>query len=194
MVVEAVEAVAARSLSRRQRREPRRNSRRLRCQLGDYRHVRAGKHGGIRLFIAGDEQGTTYSILHTGGHIMLDGQLQIVLEPDLFGFVPTVGETFDMIESPNGISIAEGLSFANFVTVAGVNDPPFGLSLTHYNSGIEGDPDNLFQIGQTLFSYNLVDNDTVLRLTVEAVPEPKTLVLVGFGILGVVALAYCRRK
>ncbi len=152
------------------------------------------KARGIRLFIAGDEQGTTYSILHTGGHIMLDGQLQIVLEPDLFGFVPTVGETFDMIESPNGISIAEGLSFANFVTVAGVNDLPFGLSLTHYNSGIEGDPDNLFQIGQTLFSYNLVDNDTVLRLTVEAVPEPTSLVLAGFGILGVVALAYCRRK
>ena len=129
----------------------------------------------------------TYSHLAVGQLVTLSGGIQLVLQPELFGFVPTFGETFDVIESPAGISIPNGLTLTSFVTHGGASYVP-GFPLTPYNSGIEGDPDQLDQFGQAVFTYTLVNNVTVLRATyVGQVPEPSTGAMLVFSITTLLA-------
>ena len=149
--------------------------------------------GNLRLFIGGDSKGVTYSHLGVSMAVTLSGGLQLVLEPDLFGFLPTYGETFDLIESPAGITIPTGLALADFVTQSGASYVP-SLTLTSYSSGIENDPDQLSSIAENIFTYALVNNGTVLRATYVgpvSVPEPSTWTMLA---LGLPALLATRRR
>jgi len=64
------------------------------------------------------------------------------------------------------------------------------LTLTPYDSGLAADPDNLLQIAETLFSFELVEGNTILRATLlsdfSVIPEPSSIVLLAFGVLGLV--------
>jgi hypothetical protein len=150
--------------------------------------------GALRLFIGGNQKGVTYSHLTVDSPVSLSGKIELVLEPDLFNFLPSVGETFDLIDCPAGITIPDSLTLLNFITQTGASYVP-GLTLTPYNSGIEGDPDQLDQIQEPIFAYSIVDNGTELEATlVEPVPEPKSwMLLIGFAI-PILALPLQRRK
>jgi hypothetical protein len=139
--------------------------------------------GALRMFIGGSDKGVNYSTLAVGQEVTLAGELQIVLQPELFDFTPTIGETFDLIDSPVGITIPDGLIFNNFVTAAGASYFP-GFSLTGYNSGIIDDPDQLLQINPDVFTYTIIHSasgDTLQATYIGAVPEPGTLVLLLAG-------------
>lgn len=158
--------------------------------------------GALRLFVGGNDgadlgfsrNGGSYSQLFVGEAVTLDGTLEIVLQPELFagfGYTPTVGDTFDFIVGEQGIALAEGLDYLFFVTADGM---PLieGLTFARYDSGLAADPDDLYLIAEQMFSFELVENDTVLRATliadinVAAVPEPQTyaLMLMGLALLG----------
>ncbi len=147
--------------------------------------------GKLRLFIGGNQKGVTYSHLGVGQQITLEGGIQLVLQPDLFGFLPFNGETFDIIESSTGISIPNGLTLEDFVTLSGASYVP-SLTLSPYVSGIEGDPDALDQIAEPIFTYALINSGKTLQATyVGSVPEPA----VGMMILaGVTSLLGLRRR
>ncbi len=169
-----------------------------------------GATGKLRLFIGGDIRGETYSTLNVGKAVTLDGEIQLVLQPELFNFLPTPGETFDLIESPEGISFVQyavvlgapvgepfptagGLRFSNFVTQAGASDVP-GLTLSPYTSGFSNDPDALFRIGEELFTFDLVENNTILRATYVGpafVPEPSNLL---YAVAALLPLIRRKRK
>jgi hypothetical protein len=141
--------------------------------------------GALRMFIAGDDQpGVNYSQLKVGEGVELGGALELVFEPalfDEFDYLPQVGDTFDLITSPAGITIAGGgLTLRNFIP-ASAQSLIFGATLTSFNSGIAADPDQLLEIEETLFRVDLVEQGTVLRATLIAplvlVPEPAAAVL-----------------
>lgn len=136
--------------------------------------------GALRVFVAGDDQpGVNYSQLKVGEEVALDGALELVFEPALFGefgYLPQVGDTFDLITSPVGITIAVGgLRLRNFIPASDQNLIT-GATLTSFSSGIASDPDQLLEIEETLFRVDLVEQGTVLRATLIAplviVPEP----------------------
>lgn len=142
--------------------------------------------GAMRMFIAGLEAGVNYSQLIIGEDVMLDGEIQIVFQPDLFSafdYAPEVGQSFDLITAVDGITLAPGLSLANLVAVQGSDLLDLSTySVSRFDSGFDADPDNLWLIEETLFSLELVENDTILRATlIEAIPllipEPKSLFL-----------------
>lgn len=124
----------------------------------------------------------------------LAGSIEIVFDPTLFGvfgYVPTVGDTFDLIDAEGGITIADtGLKLLNFVTASGAHLVS-GVTLSAYDSGIAADPDNLLQIGETLFRLDLVENDTILRATLinpiefvpDFVPEPGSFALLNIALV-----------
>lgn len=158
---------------------------------GTYTQSATGK---LRLFIGGNQKGVTYSHLAVGQLITLSGEIQLVLEPDLFGFLPFVGETFDLLESPAGISIPSGLSLTDFVTQSGASYVP-ALTLTPYNSGIEGDPDQLDQIGEPIFTYALINGGTVLQATYAGtVPEPATWAMLTTGFVSLLSFRRGKRR
>ena len=142
----------------------------------------------LRTFIAGEEAGVSHSQLIIGEDVLLDGTLQIVFAPELFSefdFTPEVGQTFDLIVAEDGITVdLETLELQNLVTTEGA-DQFSGLTLTEFDSGFVADPDSLFLIEETLFSLELVDNNTILRATliepVNVVPEPASIALLAFG-------------
>ncbi len=155
---------------------------------GSFTQTETGK---LRLFIGGDEKGVTYSHLGVGMAVTLSGELQLVLQPDLFGFLPTYGETFDLIDSPAGITIPTSLPLVSFVTQSGASYVP-SLTLIPFDSGIANDPDHLFGITETIFTYELVNDGKTLRATyVGPIPEPGM-----FGLLaaGTAVLLQRRRK
>ena len=164
--------------------------------------------GALRLFIGGDEPGVSYSQLIVGQEVLLDGELQIVLQPELFetfDYTFDLGDTFDFIVAEGGITLGEDLSIRNFVTEAG--QAAFSdFTLTEYDSGISSDPDQLlefmFEFGGSdmglmsrLFSLQLVEGDTILRATAvanaNAIPEPSSMILLS---LGIIAAASSRRR
>jgi hypothetical protein len=150
--------------------------------------------GALRLFIAGNDlPGENYSQLIVGQDVTLAGAIELVFDLELFstfGYVPMVGDTFDIIIAEGGISFADGgLDLRNFVTVAG-SELVAGVTLTDYDSGIAADPDHLLQIQETIFRLDLVENDTILRATLIApiafVPEPTSLLLLSLGVLALI--------
>ena len=147
--------------------------------------------GALRLFIGGNQQGVTYSELIVGQQVTLSGAVQIVLEPDLFGFVPSPGETFDLIESPAGIDISSPFEVDDMITAAGTSYFP-SLQTTPYQSNFVDDPDNLLQLDSPLFTYAIVERngESVLEATYVSVPEPTMLAVAPLA----VGLLLRRRK
>jgi hypothetical protein len=164
--------------------------------------------GVLRLFIGGNarmnfggvENGPSYSQLSVGEELVLDGELQLVLQPELllqFGHRLSIGDTFDFARSQTAVSLSSNLRYSVFVTAAGKHLID-GLSFSQYSSGYVGDPDSLYKIGETVFSFDLSDDGTVLRgtlvqeISVTAVPEPSAYLLLLSGIGAIVAML--RRK
>ena len=143
--------------------------------------------GALRLFIGGDTAGVSYSQLTVGQAVALDGTIEVVLQPELFDtfdYELAIGDTFDFVVAAGGVTLAEGLVFEQFVTLAGA--AALGnAELIAFDSGISSDPDRLFRIGgDPLFSFALVEGGTVLRATaIVAVPEPATALLLAAGTL-----------
>jgi hypothetical protein len=133
----------------------------------------------LRLFIAGTTQGETYSMLAVGQGASLDGTIQVVLEPELFGYLPTQGDTFDMIEATGGITLPPegitGINVQTLMTAAGAAQ--LGLNYPAYNSGFAGDPNALVLLPSNLFDLSLVNSGTTIRMTMASsidCPRPLT--------------------
>jgi hypothetical protein len=128
--------------------------------------------GILRMYIAGNQQGSTYSLINTPQSVNLSGQLQIVLQPDAAGFVPTVGETFDLITAAGGINL-NNLQILTLVTQSGAGSITSATEVP-YASGYAGDTDQLFAINGNIFTAAVVDNGTTLEITDSAplTPEP----------------------
>jgi hypothetical protein len=148
----------------------------------------------LRLFVAGEEQGVSYSLLSIGEAAALAGELQIVLQPELFDYFPEFGDSYDMILATGGITIADsGLNIRSFVTAGGADYlRSRGYTLNSFNSGYAGDPNQLFLIEGGFFSYELVENGTVLRVT--AVPEVSSLAISSLIFSGAGLLALRSRR
>lgn len=117
----------------------------------------------LRLFIAGSEQGETYSLLSVGQSATIDGTIQIVLDPVLLGYTPNVGDSFDMLIADAGITTAPDLAVQTLVTVDGAAS--LGLELDPYLSPFLMDPDDLVVFPTSLFDMALVNEGTTLRFT-----------------------------
>lgn len=121
--------------------------------------------GALRLFIAGETQGQTYSYLNVGQSAALEGTLQIVVQPELLDYLPAVGTTFDMIRAAGGITIPNGLQIRPLMTAAGA--ARLGISLPSFSSGYAADPNQLVMLPDGVFSYQLVDSGRSLQIRVE---------------------------
>ncbi len=120
--------------------------------------------GITRLFIAGNTRGQTYSAMDSGQTISLDGGIQVVLRPEMFGYTPSIGDTFDVMYAPGGITLPDGsIELSTFLTPSGAS--ALGLTLPPYLSPFPADPDTLVQFPSSLFSYSIVNGGTTLRLT-----------------------------
>jgi len=147
------------------------------------------------MFIAGLEEGVNYSQLIVGEDVTLNGELQIVFDLELFsefGYTPEAGQTFDLITAVDGITIdPSGIELLSFVTVEG-SENISGLTLTPFDSGLAADPDNLLLIAENLFSFELVENNTILRATLlsdfNVIPEPSSLALMISAFLGLASI------
>jgi hypothetical protein len=132
-------------------------------------HYEQTSTGVLRLFIGGGDAGVSYSQLRVGQQVTLDGSIQVVLQPEMFSqfrYQLRPGATFDFIKGTGGITRAPGLSYSNLVTAAGASDGVVtGLTLTPFVSSFAADPDSLVMIGENLFSFDLVESNTVLRAT-----------------------------
>ena len=116
--------------------------------------------GALRMFIGGNQMpGQSYSQLIVGQDVSLAGAIELVLQPEFFStfsYTPKVGDTFDLIKATGGITIAAtGLNLLTLLTNEGAGLLG-GLTLTHYDSGITADPDQLQQISETLFQLDLI--------------------------------------
>lgn len=130
--------------------------------------------GVLRMFIAGDQPGETFNQFLIGETATIDGAVQIVLDPLMFGFTPSVGESFDMVIADGGITLAPGLELKTMMTAAGAQ--AMGLSLTSYVSPFLMDPDELVEFPASLFDVALVNSGTTLRFTMnQAVCAAQTL-------------------
>jgi hypothetical protein len=149
--------------------------------------------GALRLFIAGavHEPGNElYSVLTVGEGVTLAGSLQIVLQPDLFGYLPSFGDTFDVIRSPAGITLDPELVLLSLVTQDGAAYlAGLGVTQSPFDSGFTNDPDHLNLLDPGLWQISLVENDTILRLQFIGVPEPSSIALAAVAAL---TLVFCR--
>ena len=162
--------------------------------------------GNTRLYVDGNtgasqnfsNTGGDYSQLFVGKAVTLDGSLQIVLQPELFsqfGYTPKIGDTFDFIIGSGGITLASGFKEQTFIDQAALGLFS-GLNISPFSSGIASDPDKLFQISNNLFSFALIDGNTVLEATLiepltlnngptpTPTPVPSAIWMVASGILG----------
>lgn len=116
-------------------------------------------NGGNVLFNA-DLGGTTpgtYDTLITSGSLgIVNGQTLINISM-VNGYIPTVGDSFDLLQAAGGISIGGGSDIL-------IGNIPDGVT----------------------FSDTVVGNNLVL--TVESVPEPSSLALLGLGLLPLLAV------
>ncbi len=120
--------------------------------------------GVMRLFIAGNARGNSYSLLNVGLNATLNGAVEIVLQPELQNFLPTLGSTFDMVYADGGLSVGpNGLQIRVLMTRAG--SQLLGLSLPTYSSGFAADPNDLVVLPSSLFGYTLLPDGKSLRFT-----------------------------
>jgi hypothetical protein len=145
--------------------------------------------GILRLFIAGEDKGETYSHLAIGMQATIDGSLQIVLQPELFNYVPEVGDSFDFVTAAGGITIApDDIQLDAFITVEGAEFLNLPTSaLTRYNSPFSADPNRLYELDSFVFDYELVDGGKTLRATLVSgvfIPEPSSVALLALPALG----------
>lgn len=119
--------------------------------------------GVLRMFIAGTDRGRTYSHLNVGMSATIAGEVQVVLQPELFNYLPQVGNSFDFVYAAGGLTIAPGgLNVRTLMTAAGANY--LGVSLPPFNSGFAADPNQLVSLPANAFTYSVVNGNT-LRLT-----------------------------
>jgi probable HAF family extracellular repeat protein len=141
---------------------------------GSYTQTESGY---LRMFLAGDAQGETYSFLSVGEAASIHGRLQLVLQPELFGYLPGLGSYFDLIHADGGITLFGDFGLDAYMTALGAAQ--LGLSLPDYLSPFSADPDQLKVLAGDLFRYELIDGNTTLRVwlnreimpTVHGVPE-----------------------
>ncbi len=122
--------------------------------------------GVLRLFIAGDVQGETYSQLNIGQAANISGGLQIVLQPELYNYLPSIGDSFDIITAAGGITLPTPpatLTVTSLMTRAGAEQ--LGLSLPTFNSGFADDPNQLVSLPSNVFTYSLLPDGKTLRIT-----------------------------
>ncbi len=154
--------------------------------------------GALRLFVAGDihEPGNErYSVLSVGEEVSLAGSLQIVLQPELLDYLPSFGDTFDVIRSAAGITLDPELSLISLVTTAGAGYlDGLGVAQSPFISGFANDPDTLNVLDPGLWQIILAENNTVLRLRFVSVPEPSSLLLAAMGAVAMVVHTLRRRK
>lgn len=123
--------------------------------------------GSMRFYIAGNTRGQTYSALTVNKTLALDGGVQIVLRPELLGYLPRVGDTFDIMSADLGITLTSGsINLQTLMTAAGAAQ--LGISLPAFVSSYAGDPDTLVAFPSSLFSYSIVNGGKTLRLTMIA--------------------------
>lgn len=122
--------------------------------------------GVLRFYIAGQDRGDTYTHLYVGQTANLSGVVQIVLQPELFGYLPPGGASFDLVIAGDGISLPEppsAIAVEAFMTAAGASS--LGLSLPPYAGLYNQDPNELVRLPADLFSIQLVGGGLVLRAT-----------------------------
>lgn len=103
-------------------------------------------------------------MLNVGLGATLSGGLQVVLTPELFDFIPSVGDTFDMVYAQGGLSIGPaGLQLTPLMSRAGAQR--LGLSLPAFTSGFADDPNQLVILPSGTFSYALLPDGKTLRIT-----------------------------
>lgn len=142
-----------------------------------------------------------YSQVKAQGQITLGGTLEVVLWPDLFdasSYTPRNGDTFDFFSSSSGISLEPGFSIN--VLIGRSPGTLSWLNLLPYTQRYAGDIDanNLYYVTDQLFDFSLVNNDTVLRGTLNSthlsspVPLPAAIWLFLSALIGLIGLG--RRK
>jgi hypothetical protein len=143
--------------------------------------------GSVRLFIAGPAVGETASRLTVGQTATLSGTLQVILQPELLGFTPSVGDSFDLVTAADGIvlpTLPNSLQVQTLMTSAGA--ARLGITLPVYTSGTAGDPNSLVSLPPNMFNISLVNNGRTLRATLinpicaaTVGPEPVTTCIDG---------------
>jgi uncharacterized delta-60 repeat protein len=135
--------------------------------------------GVLRLFAQGNEPGESYSQLTVGDNVMLDGEVQLVLNQAEYGlFHLEPGDSFDLIQiNPNSsgktIQIEEGLRYNVLATEAIENQlNTAGIVSSTYTPTQTNDPDNLVEISDDLFEFELINNGTILRATFLGITPP----------------------
>jgi len=140
--------------------------------------------GTLRLFAEGEEAGVSYSQLIVGDMVTLDGEIQLVLDQAEYGlFTLNPGDTFDVVVinpdvTGKVITLQAGLGYRILATAAIQSQADIAaLSPTAYVPTQANDPDVLVELPSGLFTFTLVENDTVLRATYQGstpLPAPTT--------------------
>jgi len=140
--------------------------------------------GTLRLFAEGEEAGVSFSQLIVGDTVTLDGEIQLVLDQAEYGlFTLNPGDTFDVVVinpdvTGKVITLQPGLGYRILATAAIQSQADIAaLSPTAYVPTQANDPDVLVELPSGLFTFTLVENDTVLRATYQGstpLPTPTT--------------------
>jgi len=140
--------------------------------------------GTLRLFAEGEEAGVSFSQLIVGDTVTLDGEIQLVLDQAEYGlFTLNPGDTFDVVVinpdvTGKVITLQPGLGYRILATAAIQSQADIAaLSPTAYTPTQANDPDVLVELPSGLFTFTLVENDTVLRATYQGstpLPTPTT--------------------
>jgi hypothetical protein len=124
--------------------------------------------GTLRIFIAGATKGQSFNALNIIGAATLSGSLQIVLQPEVLGYLPHVGDTFDLITAGGGLTLPQGsIPIQTLMTANGASF--LGITLPAFSTGFTPDPSQLVSLPQNLFAASVVNGNT-LRITMTSAP------------------------